>query len=46
MSTLRYWWLQWSHAYHRLALRQIDPSHPDVPYIVSEINRLNNAMKG
>ena len=29
-------------AYHELALRQIDPAHPDVPYIVLHLRWLRD----
>ena len=45
MSTLRYWWAQWSLTYYRIALQQIDPMHEDVQHIVSEINRIEASLR-
>lgn len=40
MNPLRYFWREWKLAYFELAIRVIDPLHPDVPYIVQQINAL------
>jgi hypothetical protein len=33
----------WKVTIYKWALREIDPMHPDVPFIVRELHRLENA---
>ena len=46
MKSLRPLMDLWSLTYLRWALREIDPTHPDVPAIVLEINRLERGING
>jgi hypothetical protein len=39
-----YPWLLLRIAYHELALRQIDPTHPDVPYIIHHLSWLRDRL--
>lgn len=35
-------WRRLDLAYHQLALSQIDPAHPEVPYITAKIKELRS----
>lgn len=41
---IRYWSLRFRLFYYELALKQIDPLHPDVPFIVTTINQIRSEL--